>query len=322
MSLRALLLSLVGLFSLSIVACGPPPLEDIEKHLDQPPATVDLKLAAKSYLSYDRGVLATKLPGMSDHGKVVSFLVSGERKTSVVPMQDYLVQSGVPGIVAERLLPYLPVKNDFTLRKRYQSTGEFSTLEQSLPEGECVKVALTGLDGSFRVSIDLGCAGEGSGRISIDAEAVLANLIAKEASFKLRVAFANACDKSGNCVDGAMLYKVGASATATSASAKMLMSMALRVTRSGAEELFVKQGIRVSYDGDAISQNARLDVVAYVKDDEKREQVVVLSISNKLGLGFFEVRGKGGVYICQTNDRGQSGSCYLKGKEGAIVHKW
>lgn len=317
-------LCLLAVAAVGLVACGPPSLKEIESELTSPSATLDAKLIPAGYNSYTNGMVAVNTKVLGEHGKMVNFLRVGKKhKSNVVPMKDHLIQAGIPTKVVDQIMPYLPVKNDMTLKKEYTQNGEYGVLRQALPTGVCFNGRLTGLNGSFALEVDLDCLKIGTGSIYINAISD-ANLLGldKDITFKLEVRFNNACDVDNNCIDGDMHYKVGALVGfgVSGAQLKLMLSMKLRVTPANGETVEVKQGVRVSFSTDTKTQ--KVEVVTYVRDEEKRERTLVLEVSASRELGTFAVRGKNGRYICSTSDRGVSGSCYAEGKKGTIVYQW
>lgn len=325
--LKRIALSAVAvLIAWSCVACGPPSLGEIEKHLNNPSAELKPQLIALGFKSYDRGDVAVNMPSMGKHGKMISYLkVADGRKKAIVPMKDYLVQSGVPSGIAQRLMPYLPVNNDFTFRKKYVEQGELGTLKQALPLDKCIDGSVGILNGSFSISVDLNCAGEGSGRIRIVAAAEGGWGGAAQGLFRMSIHFQNACNTRGDCIDGSMVYKVGSSVRefkVNGSEVKLMLSMDLNMKDSSGNKVRVKQGIRVSY---ALSkgQAGTVEVLTYIRDEEGKEHTLVLEFSASAKRGTFYVRGANGRrYSCHTSNRGLTGRCYMSGKHKQEMCKW
>lgn len=306
---------LSSLFALCVIsllsACGeaPPKLEDVEAQLTTPTGTIDANLTKSTYLGYTRGQVALKNPSLSKYGQLPQFLEVEGAATKVADHKTFLIRSGIPAQAAEILLPYLPINNDHS-RKEIDLGGNFGRKSQSQFAGLCVSGDLLGFAaigtgrGSAEVAIDLGCTGEGKGRIVIrfTVDAALGS-----GFMRFDILFQNVCNNAGDCVDGAMLYRMNIQGTTTGASGDILMSMALRATTASGETAFVKQGLRIAFD--ASKKAGNLEILVFLKDAEGKEVSAVLQIQAQAGTASFSIRGANGSFSCSTQDSGKSGSC-------------
>lgn len=309
-------------FSLGLLACGgPPPFAEIESQLNAPTLTLSGPVIQQSFKTYNHGQMAVSMPGLSEYGKMASFLVVEDGSTTHrASMKQYLVKSGVPAKLADRIAPYLPVNNDLSLKKTVKSDGKFSVMKQAF-KAQCVETRLNlgfmGNSGSFHYIVDLGCEGVGSGKIELKA-AVQGN--ANSGQLRFSTNFMNACTLDKHCLNGSLVYKMEGTASSAGASGSMLVSMYFEVSNPSGDMATIKQGMRISFD--SARKAAKLETLVYAKDAEGNEGTAVLEIQVNVDQGSFAIRGNNGRFVCKTSDAGQTGQCYAEGAEGSATYSW
>ncbi len=338
---------LFGLFSTAVVlflasGCGsaPPPFEVIEAQIDNPTATVTPETTSSAYGSYQVANRSAKAPGVSDYSPLkAKFLRKGG---GPLPFFEYLRRAGIPQSILPVLAPYLPVDNNYQLmdttslykieraeglsQLRIQSMApNFGDFGAGLKSSQCVKVHTSiGLSSSSgSVEVDLGCLQIGSGRIKIEVEG---STTGENSKAVVSVYFMDACDKEGNCIDGALRFKLGLSGVNLNSSrcvggvpgtrcaggdidvdpnkvkTMILFSMYLRVySKKTGESDEVKAGMRMYLDGS--NKTLKLEVLTWVRTSEGEEGTLtlVLDVNAKSQTISFKVRGSNGTFHCEIS---------------------
>ncbi|MCB9639157.1 MAG: hypothetical protein H6727_09715 [Myxococcales bacterium] len=289
-------------------ACGqaPPPLEQVESDLKSPSGTVSGPMISASYNGYLKGQVALKLDALNKYGQLPQFLeIEDGQAPKVASMQEYLTRSGIPAAAVKAMMPYLPVNNDYSLRK-ISKNGELGTISQPQLTIGCYSGDVIGFaniangKGSAELSIDLGCLKEGSGRVVLR---FVAEGSSAGGKVRFEVFLQNVCDTAGNCVDGGMIYN----AMVGSGAADMLMSMYFKAKTAEGETAEVKQGMRIS--ADASKRAGKLEVLTYARDVDGKEYSIVMGLQAQGDLASFTIRGNNGEFSCSTSDAGKTGSC-------------
>jgi hypothetical protein len=322
-------LGIAAVMSWGILAssCGhaPPSFAEAESNLNSPTGTVDKNTTVTAWGDYQNGQKSLEMPGLK-YGNMPKFMRS--QRNGTIPFHEYLNQAGIPGSLLYAMAPYLPLKNDYSLQNIEMETGENAGLrikQIDIPDVgglACVKFSGNASGGgSGEITIDLGCTKEGSGQIIIRVQAQGG---AGSGEIVSQIFFNNACDNQGNCVNGAMQFKVLASVSGNvrcidqpgfrcgEGQTKSMVLFTMKMTvKSGGETVDVKQAMRILMDASAAGAAMSLEVLVWIQDTTGAEASVVIVMKAKISAGessaSFSVVGKNGSFECTT--KGKSGEC-------------
>lgn len=285
--------------SISFAACGykKPAYESVEQNITTPTGVVNADITGLALGSYNATSTATPFLGAHAGFK---FLKSDQ--FAPISLGSQLKQAGVPQGILAKITQYLPHNNDYTFQKQPKSE---QTAGFSIPGCFSFSGNTKGKVRTGEIYINLGCAGDGSGSLTIRFDGW--DNAGASGSGSLELIFDDACSEKGDCVDGVLGLKMKGS----SDKARIIYSYHFKVTE-GSSSLTAKGGFRLSING---KKSGKLEVVAFAKQEGK-EVAVVLVYERKGEKAKFSVRGKNGSYSCSTKDHGETGSCSLSSSKG------
>ncbi|MEM1007423.1 MAG: hypothetical protein AAGJ35_00330 [Myxococcota bacterium] len=287
-------------------ACGnrPPSIEQVEANLDSPSGTIDQSTIGNAYNTYTQGQSTLQMDSLSNYGKIPGLLVAGPAKAP--DLSQKLRHANLPDHVIQKILPHLPIGNDYALRHNADHNQEWSTARQAqTAENKCVSgnALATGLTGTYTLTIDLDCTGEGTGKIVISLKS---QNTGGKASLEGEMALQNVCGKSNRCVNGALTYRLNFQGDSSSSAGKMVMGLYFVATANG-QTAEVKQGLRISFNSG--NRSGAIEALVYYKDTDGKEANVVFELAASGQSVEFVAKGQNGSFRCQTSDGGVTGTC-------------
>ena len=310
---KSLLCISILIASISFGACGykKPSYEEVESSMDSPSGEVTKESTGDAWKAYKAND-AKKMATDSLNNKPLT--VDG---FAPVTFSSYLNNAGIPSYVLPYITPYLPNKNDYTLRTLDSNKlGNMSAkqIASFTGPGGCLtisgKMVGNSREGSITFNMDKCSNGTKTGTVTLRMLGIEMNGNAMKG--EIIVSFKNVCS-GGSCINGEIGLRSETQMALTGGmSGKVVYGYNIH-RQQGDNVAHGKGGLRLSYNTG--SQQAKLEALVYAKVNEQ-EVTYVLEFARENETASFSIRGKNGIFTCSTQDGGHTGSCKAKGKDG------